>query len=405
VERLMSSGAERSLADDESFKKARARFADEPIFGYVEIGAPLRSLMAGESGAASAAYTAGALTALSSLPSAIVFGGSIHGESASVRALMIQDLKKPGVLSWLLTGTRAAQPMAAAYAAPDSDLFVSLMVDWERLFDGIGSALAAGSQGATNEAGTGAVDLLAAADAAFGFSVRNDLIPAMGNEVAFSISGLNGVLRPAAAGAGGASPKPRFALMIAVRDAARFEALVGKLISKLGPKSAQGFLRSSYRGAAISYRHDIAYTVSGGFFILASGRAAVQQALDWHAAGTSLGSSEPFLAAVGAPRPATLQAYLSPNVSRELLNSIVGRGDKTSPETGTPAASGLVITPDPEGFMLEIRLPSRLALAALGSLMTSDGRPYGVTSPQSAGSPRSNGRRSPTLTTEDLRRP
>lgn len=440
VARLAQPSGERSLADDQEFMKARAHFSEDAVFAFVELGSAGLLSPPSASGAMDAAQTAGMLAAMSGMPYAIALGGSFEGDVATVRALLINGSKQSaGAFSSLLGGLFSSaksaagfgQPMAASFASPSADVFVDLMIDWDKLLDAIQSMFGmfagavAGANGAQSAGGLQAgqaqnADFLAMVEASLGFSFKHDLIPTLGNELAITLSDFNNISMPAASGGqttNGSMKKssPRFMLMVAVRDEAKFEKLLVKLLSGPRGSAAQPFVRTPYRGATISSSKDFAYTITGGFLLAGGSVAEIRRAIDAHATGNALASTPEFRQAIGSSRQATLQAYISSRLSRELFESLskeMARSEGTpyarlDPASATASAIGFSMTGSDDGLMIEAHLPANLALLALGSMLNAKPAPYGISSSPAgapdSGSRRTNGRATPRLTDDDLR--
>jgi hypothetical protein len=298
VARLAEPNGERTLANDLEFMKARSRFSKDPLFAFIDLGAGSFGMPSATSGALDAAYTAGSLAALSGIPYAIAVGGSLDGDAATMRALFINGSKQaPGFFGGLLSSITASaassagstQSMAATFAPSNADIFVDLMIDWDKLLDAIQSmlgmfagAVAAGagdpqSNGGLQASGAQGADLLAMAEASLGFSIKQDLVPTLGNELAITLSGFNSVSMPTGASVrqpGNATAKrssPRFLLVLAVRDEVKFEKLLVRLLNGPTGSAGQPLARTLYRGATINSRKDVAYAITGGF-LLAGGR-------------------------------------------------------------------------------------------------------------------------------------
>jgi hypothetical protein len=256
-------------------------------------------------------------------------------------------------------------------------------------------------------------------ESSLGFSIRHDLIPTLGNEVAFSISGFNRMLKPMAAGRRqpGRPAMPNFMLIVELRDPATFESLLLRLFNPPG-KPATPLASESYRGSVIKWNKSVAYAISGGYLVLSGSPGDIRRALDARHTGNSLASNAQFRAAVGSSSHSVAQGYVSSRVSGELFSSIaktVGRSNREmaglmAASSQTNSAMGFSAVPDPDGFMMEFRLPTNLALLALAS-MSADApaasAPVMVASPKGVGIPQSTerrrGRKSPTLTTEDVK--
>ncbi len=88
VARLAEAEGALPIAEDQTFMKARERFAGDHFFAYAEVGAMPLFPTASDAGQ-SAAYMAGALAGLASRPYAVALGGSLEGDMARVRALAL----------------------------------------------------------------------------------------------------------------------------------------------------------------------------------------------------------------------------------------------------------------------------------------------------------------------------
>ncbi|HKS43048.1 MAG TPA: hypothetical protein VJX74_20715, partial [Blastocatellia bacterium] len=194
VARILESNGSFAVAEDQGFMKARERFSADPFFAYAELGS--QSLPTGF-GTGNAAYDAGMLASLGARPYAIAMGGSLQGDAMTVRALMLFSSKQGadslfGMLGTFTSATQMGQPTAANFAAPDADIFVDLALDWDKLYDSIQSVFSmiasAQSNGGPQASGAQSADLFAMLETSRGFSIRNDLIPTLGNEVAISLS-------------------------------------------------------------------------------------------------------------------------------------------------------------------------------------------------------------------------
>jgi hypothetical protein len=440
VARLARQSSSAAIEGDREFAKARERFSGDPFFGFIEMSGASIPLVPPGTGQDSA-YAAGMLAALGSMPYAIALGGSIEADAVSVRALLLYGPKKnEGLLSSIMAAAHAGQSRAANFASPDAEMFIDVMLDWGKLYEAIESLFAMFASSAMANAAsqreglmqgslTGAFDPLAAAEASLGFSIKHDLIPTLGNEFAVTLTGFGKLMNAASlqrkAAAASAStpgqaaklPAPRFTLMLEVRDPVKFEKLMTQLLTKLSKAPPQPFARAQYRGATISYRKDMAYAITGGFMIAGGSAAEIRRALDAQALGVSLASSRNFQTAMGAPRPTMLQVYLSNTVSKSFYQMIQTQLTTDDVTLAAPKANGsrsqtplgVVITPDADGTMIEMRVPTDLALMALSSMVTSKPAPVGVYSPytglesSNGAAHKAGGRKTPRLTDEDLR--
>jgi hypothetical protein len=398
-----------TLVEDQEFKKAQAHFSAEPFFAYLEMGAmPIPWPASGDS-AQNAAYTAGMLAAAGSMPYAVAMGGSFEAGTARMRALLMYNQKQSGGLfSSLISSARLAQPQAPGFAAPNTDLLIDLMVDWEKLYEGLESmfAMVAGAQpkGDVQQAGLQGGDILSMMESKLGFSIKNDLLPTLGGEVAIGLAGFDRMVSPQAKQGQRRVGGPSFTVMIALKDPLKFEKYFNRLFNGMGGATAQPFARAPYRGATISYNKSMAYAISGGFFIAGGSAAQIRSALDARAAGASLAQTPEFNQAMGAARPVMMQVYVSSGAANSFFKTIstqaakMNSGAATSvPVSQSRSAIGVTIVPDTDGLMLEARIPTELAVMALAAMVSEKPAPYGINS-QTGGV-----RRTPTLTDEDLK--
>jgi len=322
--------------------------------------------------------------------------------------------------------------MAASFAAPNADVFVDLMIDWDKLLDAIQSmfgmfagAVASGASDSQLNGPAQSGDFLAMAEASLGFSFKNDLIPTLGNELAITLSGINAIrttttisgpiaISPGQAATGAVKKNsPQFMLLVAVRDEAKFERLLGKLLNGPMGASARAVTRTPYRGATITSSKDFAYAITGGFLLAGGSVADIRRAIDAHALGSSLATTAEFRQAMHGSRQATLQAYLSSRLSKELFDSLSkdmaksgGKAEETAATSQVASAIGLSIIPDDEGLMINAHVPANLALLALGSLLSAKPAPFGISASPAgpdSGQRRAGGKATPKLTDDDLR--
>ena len=416
-----------SLADDQEFARARGRFEADQFFAYIDLGAMTRSF-AGPDASQSPAYTMGAMAALNGMPSAVAIGASIAGDAATVRAFMVNGSGQrigllPSLFSAMASASQPGQPGASGFVGPDADLFVDVMLDWDKVYGAIQSMLAmfAGSLGNAGNANGGAPpvqsgDILGMLESSLGFSIKHDLIPTLGGELAFSLAGLSDTVTPKQAIAGAAKPgSSRFMLIVALKDPVGFEKLIVRLFNRTTTAAAQ-FARTPYRGVIVNSTKSMAYAIVNGFFVIGGSSTQVRRAIDAQATGVSLASSEAFKTAFAGSHQAALQAYVAPALTNVLFESLAKRGSSANAVavTASAAQARLPITiqliPGADGMVIEARLPANLALMAFAS-MAGDNAPrtatmgipvdVGVSEP----GPRvSGGSRTPRMTDDDMRR-
>jgi hypothetical protein len=430
VARFMESNATVTIGSDEQLMKARARFAADPFFAYLEIGPP--PLPPGL-GKGNTAYDTGAMLGLGLQPQAVAIGGALEGDHIVAHVQMLTSSNRNndlflGLFSSLNAVAQTGQPQAATFTAPDADIFVDFMVDWNKLFDMLQTMFSrvantqASSASPTGEAGS--LDLVAIAEASLGFSIRNELIPTLGNEVALSFSGFDQMLLARAGpstrrtSAASRTLPPRFMLMVALKDQPKFEKLMAKIFSKPG---ALPPARTVYRNVVINTYKEMACAVANHFFMIGS-MTEIRRALDAHATGNSLAATADYRAVVSPSSRTAMQAYLSAAVTNRFYNELLkgaaqSTGSVKELAVSTPhvrSAIGVTMMPDTDGAILEVRVPTNLTFMALASLASGQpatvsvaGVPGGLGIPfptKPATSSRGpDGRRVPRLTDDDLR--
>jgi len=239
VARLTPSSAS-TLGSDERLMQARARLAADPFFAYLELGsAPLPTGL----GKGNPAYDSGVLMGLGLQPQAVAMGGAIEGDHIVAHVQVLSGSSRNndllfGMFSPPASAAQTGQPQAATFTPPDADIFADFLLDWNKLFDMIQtmfSQLANAQAGNAPPSGEAVnLDLVSMAETSLGFSIRNELIPTLGHEVAVSFSGLDQMLSAplkASARRTNAASKslpPRFMLMVALKDQAGFEKQIGR---------------------------------------------------------------------------------------------------------------------------------------------------------------------------------
>lgn len=416
------------IGEDPEFSGAYQRFAGEQFFAFFSTG-PLLGLPANND----PAYTPAMMAGLASMPSAVAAAGSIEGDRFVVRALTLGgSTGKPagiaGLFSSIFSSQSPGQPIAASFVPGDTDVFIDVMLDWDRLYDSISGVfgMVAGSMnGGGSPAGAQSMDFLGAIESKLGFSIKNDLIPTLGNELAISISGFDKMfMGPAArpAGARGAAApttpqSPHFLFMASVKDPARFEKLIARVFEADG-MSATPPVRTPYRNAVIVHTKSVAYTVANGFFAISGSTADIRRVLDAPQSGSSLASNEEFRGAIPDASKAVMHLYVSPGTTARVIDMLV-KDSNLKAELRATASSpgsngiGLLMTPEGDHSMFELRAPSSLVFKMISALASA--KPGGVSImrgvpgigiPDSSGPGSAPVRKSPTLTNDDVvRRP
>jgi hypothetical protein len=418
VAKLADSEGQFALSEDRMFMKMRERFSDDPFFAYMEY--PSVAQMMPGAGDQTTAAMASMLTGLGNQPYAVAMGGSLHGDMTRLRALALFTANDKGAFSGLFSSATSTgkEMVGATFAAPDSDMFLSLSINWDKLYDSMQSmfGMMAGAMAGTDmpqgrvPPGT---DLFAMMESQLGFSIRHDLLPTLGNQLAISFSDFGKIMKPVAQPDDYQSPRPRPALprilvMVELRDQARFLQLFNRLLNPPARPQTQ-LAEEMHRGVTIKHGPSVAFAVSKGFFLFAPTAAEIRRALDARALGNSLASSADFRAAVGASDQASMQAYFSSGMTGELLKTMFAEAAKSNEAlkgfatvaARTRSSIGLTMKDDSDGMMMEMRVPTNLAFMAMASMSATKPMPYGIST--TSGKSRAGGRRTPKMTDEDVK--
>jgi hypothetical protein len=374
---------------------------------------------------------AGFMMGQSAIPQAIALSGSLDGDNFVLRAMSASAPTEspaglPGLFSSLLGATGSGQLVAASFAPADSDVFIDLTIDWDKLYDAMGALLSMFA-GSAPQGGAGqSADLLGAIETQLGFSIKNDLIPTLGNEVALSFSGFDSMMKPRAA-AGKASttkpPKrsgasPRFLVMVALKDAAGFEKFFGRLFSGRMGSSSNPFEKTPYRNATIVHNKSFAYTVTDGFLLAGGSALEIRKLIDARLSGASLASRAEYRSVVPDSSQAGVKAYIAPALISKLADSLLKGSSLNSglkPGAANPvrlqAPIGILVTRESGRMMTEVRMPASLAYGLIATLanvkpsqLAATGAAAGLGIPDASSPGAGSRRRTPTLTDEDLRR-
>jgi hypothetical protein len=418
------------LDKDEEFRKVRAKFSGDQFFAYVKLTGALP--LATNPAAQNSSYWSGVLTATQGMPGWVALGGSMQGGTASIHG-QFGSSPGGGMLSSILYSGKTTPPQAAGFMLQDTDVFIDVSLDWEKLYNTMAPLF---NMFAGSIASQGVEATPASLQQRLGFSIKDDLLPTLGNELALSFR----MPRPAAmpgpaAGAdktsqshptGFSSSKelpagfvssrelsqdapvklsvPRFSLALAIKDPVKFEQLLSKILN--GPaasayetRPASNVVTVTYRGMSIKSVKGFSFTILDGFLVLAGSVADIRRVLDERAAGRTLAASQDFLLSVGQPQPALFQVYVSSTASRDLMQRVLPKSE----HYGASSSLGLTISPGADGTVLNARIPTRLALEAIASAMNSMPKPFGI-SPSSAtinSNGRINGKPVPKMSSDD----
>ena len=424
IQKLAFSDTSKKLGEVPEFRMARQKFPTDPLFCYIESSVICARMAAAQSNPYAKAT---AFAALVNAPRFIAVGGTIGSDLSSAKALLVYNSKQiQATFSSIFAYTAytaSATSKAANFIPDDSSLFASVSLNWEKILDVLQSSLPTISSAADankQSAPKSDFDLLKSAEETLGFSIRDDLLPTLGNEAAVAFEMEDATrqdlnyfpARPAPSSKRRpviqqTAPSPKFTLILSLKDPAKFEMLFLKFFKAADREGMTGkgrqtsFTPALYRGCTIKYRSELAYTIKDGCFIIEGSAAAIRKSLDANLLGGSLGVKPEFNIVAGSSGRALMRLYLSPGLMEALTPNPARRNLQYAGEHAKLRAGvGLVMRYEPDGLTIEARLPTELLVSSLWSLFQQQ-QPSKVESP--GNTPSTVKRISPRLTTEDTK--
>lgn len=309
-----------------------------------------------------------------SWPDAVGSAVAFEGDSVVLRTLVTgapeKGLSPIGMFSFL----RAGPPLA--FAAPnlapaDSEMFLSASLDLPAIFE---SVLKTSDTAARYESSkkSGAEEHraeteVAALEKKFGFSIRNDLLPVLGNEIGVSLSPgdfFGSSSRSAKKDSAG------FVVFISLRDKAAAQALLPRVLAAAGIKGpGEQAAMERVGDAELQNYRDLSLAFIGDTLVIGQKPQDVRRVVDAYDHHETLNSLSKYASAVGwEPAQKLAQVYVSDKIMIDLLEQTkraVDRADEptkaffTRLET-TPQPITYALAPDSVGALHEVHLPKTL---------------------------------------------
>jgi len=282
---------------------------------------------------------------------------------------------------------------AAAGAAPaDADIFLTTSLDWEQVYTSalgsaaLNTALSAPSMSITEEgvpSGEAEVkptrpeEAVATIEKLFGFKFKEDLIPALGNEVALSMPFDSNDLfggRPYRRSPKKEEEKAKESeagavVIVSLNDPEKIRKILPRVLVALGfvPFGDRASQAERREGFEINSAGGFAYSVVDRFLVISGDVAAVRHAVDSYAARRTLASNDSYRDATGWQAPQKLvQAFVSDALMRAAVEETKRRsGDSTDPLVralltqleAPPEAASFETTNEGDSVVHELRVP------------------------------------------------
>ena len=337
-------------------------------------------------------------------PEAIGAGLAVRDDSFVVRALLVNQAGEFVVpvpfISGLISGPHIT-PQAAALAPADTDIFVSASLDLKQIFLRLlGAATdsfkqmetereAARGRGRLHGADESAQEdksdktdrpqeltpeaALAAAELLVGFKIKDDFIPAFGNEVGLSLPSewftSSGPVYNAGRGAKSKDEGKSPVAFIALNNAEAVQKMLPRVLELIGLKSAAAADQStSHAGVKINVYGPLAMAYVNNFLVVSSDAASIMRALDAGSSSGALAFDARYRDETDwEPKQNLASVYVSQRVFDQILSELTRWLDPKDPEVErvltrlrirTRAAS-YVVTDEGGGVLLhELRLPT-----------------------------------------------
>ena len=332
------------------------------------------------------------------IPGMVALG--LRLDNGALVARLAVENTPDGIVSVIpfLPNVVAGPPVSAAAAevAPDdTDIFITTSLDWQRIYTStLGTASldpsltrswvddSGGEDRDVNVSGVPGggkqptpEETVAAVEKLFGFKIKEDLLPALGNEVAVSVpfSYLNGprVFGPARKKEETDS-EPGLAFIVALNDHDKVQEILPRALAafqfvSLGSTFAAPEKREGFE---IRSAGEFSYTVINNFLVASGDVKAVRHVVDSYAARRTLASTNAYRDAIGwQSQQKVLQVFVSDALMKSEIEDTKKRsGGSTDPIVRsmlaqldmTPEPSSYEVTNEGDVLLHEVRLPVSL---------------------------------------------
>jgi len=266
-----------------------------------------------------------------SWPDGIAFALSFEGDSFDLRALLVNQAgEKADALPFMpmLIAGPALSPEAANVFPADTEILVTMSLDLPQMYAAMSTLpnqIYTKSRGNVLEVTeVKPASPFAAIEQRLKISLKNDLLPLLGSEIAVRLptngANLVGMALPGVIiGSGPATEKqPNNAapvLAIAVKDKEGLRALMPKLLENFGFKGANSLMQTERREDTelVSFANAFAYAFVGNFIVISTDAASTRYVVDSYLKHETLSSDIQFKNSTRwQPRPLQGQLYISP---------------------------------------------------------------------------------------------
>ncbi|MCA1565247.1 MAG: DUF3352 domain-containing protein [Acidobacteria bacterium] len=312
-----------------------------------------------------------------SWPESIGVGASLEGDALVVRGLFVsqseeQPLRPIPFLPVLLSGPSISAEATAVLPA-NTDIFVSVSLDLPQMYDYVASLMKIADFLPTQEEdGKGNyTEQLTAFEKTNNFRIREDLLAALGNEIAVGLPGNQFFGGRAALGAPGGAPPSGPIVVVALNDRESLQKLLPRVLNSIGFAGAteQSIVEKHGQVEVLTFSNGTLAFIDR-FLVGTPDAATMRRVTDAYNNGETLANNERFRDATSwQSRQAVGQVY----VANEMLKSMFADVTKSVEDIDDPALRAHITRLDPDpgsvshlatresnGLMHELRLPKNL---------------------------------------------
>jgi hypothetical protein len=276
-------------------------------------------------------------------PEAVGVGVALEADEVIIRATLINAPNTPNTLipffPFLVPGPEIA-PRAAALSPADTDLFVSISLDLPRIYDAflktIKDSRKSGAYSPEQENESAALEnQIALFELALGFRIKEDLLGALGNEVAINVPfdsfkfGPNTEVQTATGKSSEPASQPGFAVFISLNDKDRVQEMLPRVLEVIGLKATGVTGQTEKRGPVeITNYGAVALAFIDDFLVISKDMAALRAVADARENNQTLSANAAFKSSTAWQSSRVLgQVYLS-NAFTTTQQSFVQLDDK-----------------------------------------------------------------------------
>lgn len=285
-------------------------------------------------------------------PEAVAAAIAFEGDAYVLRTLVVNGAEnKPNAIPFVpqFVSGPALVPESPNIFPADTDLFVSVSLDYPQVYDGMLKSIAHAEEMARKYAGQPVKDSpppespFAIYEKKLGLKIKDDLLPLLGNELALALPKVTtkeSKATPANPSEENQTPEnteqnkaraaePNPVIAISVKDKEAVARLLPKIIESLGFKGANLFAQTEKRdGTEItSYGNVFAYAFVGDFLIVSPDPAATRHVVDSYLNHQTLSSDSHFRNFTRwQPRQVLGQVYVAPGLVKQYTSGSAGLG-------------------------------------------------------------------------------